>query len=365
MIEFKKLLTSLGVITLLLAVTATAVGATATLSMSKTYGLPGASITVSGSGYAATETVTIKLGTVTLGTATTSSGSFSKSVTIPTTMTPGTYLMTATGATSGVVDSGNFKVLAPTLVVNPSSGVPGTVTNVSGSQFHAGETINVYNSTTLLGTTTATSTGTFAVNITIPASAPTGTFSLKAVGASSGIEALGSFKVTSYPLTLSKTYGLPGAIISVSGSGYAATESVTIKLGTVVLATVTTSSGAFSTSVTIPLTMAPGTYLMTATGATSGHVDSANFKVLAPTLVLNPSSGLPGTVTSVSGSQFMAGETITIKIGSTILGTTTASSTGTFSKSVTIPSSLAIGTYTVTATGGTSKIEAMGKFTVN
>jgi hypothetical protein len=365
MIKSKKLFTFLGVLALLLALTTTQVLAAATLTLSKSYGLPGVVITVSGSGYAATETVTIKLGTVILGTATTSAGAFSKSVTIPSTMAPGTYLMTATGATSGVIDQATFKVLAPNLTVNPSSGLAGTVTTVSGTQFHAGETITIMHSTTILGTTTATLTGTFSKSVTIPSTAATGTFSLKAVGGTSGILALGSFKVLANPLTLSKTYGLPGAVIGVSGSGYAATETVVIKLGTVILGSVTTSAGAFSTTVTIPLTMAPGTYLMTATGQTSGHVDQATFKVLAPTLVLNPSSGLPGTVTTVSGSKFAAGETITIKLGTTILGTTTATSTGTFSKSVTIPSTLAIGTYTITATGGTSKILALGKFTVN
>ncbi len=365
MIESRKIFGFLGVLTFLLAVTATQVLAAGTITLSKTYGLPGAVITVSGSGYAATETVTIKLGTTTLGTATTSSGSFSKSVTIPSTMAPGTYVMSGTGATSGIVASAKFKVLAPPLTVSPSSGPAGTVVSVGGTKFAAGETVTIKHSTTVLGTTTATPTGTFSTSVTIPATAAAGTFSLSAVGGTSGILALGSFKVLANPLTLSKTFGLPGAVIGVSGSGYAATEMVTIKLGTTILGTATTSAGAFSTTVTIPLTATPGTYLMTATGATSGHVDQATFKVLAPPLTLSPSAGLPGSVTTVSGTQFGAGETVTIKLGATILGTVTTTLTGTFSKSVTIPATTAIGTYTISATGGTSKIEALGKFTVN
>ncbi len=365
MIEYRKTVGFLGVLLFLLAVTTTQVLAAGIITLSKTYGLPGVAITVSGSGYAASETVTIKLGTTTLGTATTSAGAFSKSVTIPSTQAPGTFAMSATGATSGIVASVNFKVLAPTLTVSPSSGPAGTVIAVSGSKFAAGETITIKFGTTILGTTTATSTGTFSASVTIPSTAAVGTYTIYAKGGTSKIEAQGKFVVQSNPLSLSKTYGLPGIVITVSGSGYAATETVTIKLGTTTLGTATTSGGSFSTSVTIPSTQAPGTYTMTATGATSGHVDQATFKVFAPTLTVTPSSGLPGTVVTVSGTQFAVGETITIKFGTTILGTTTATPTGSFSKSVTIPSTAAVGTYTIYANGGTSKIEATGKFTVN
>ncbi len=365
MLTNKKLLTFLGVFALLLAVTTSQVLAAGTITLSKTYGLPGTVMTVSGSGFAATETVSIKFDTTTIGSATTSSGAFSASVTIPSTATPGTHSIIATGATSGYIASAAFKVLAPNLTISPTSGLPGVVISVSGTQFGASEIVTIKLSTTILGTATASSTGAFTASVTIPASTAPATYTISATGGTTGIEALGKFTVLNpNVLTLSKSYGPPGTVLTVSGSGYAATETVTIKLGTVTLGTATTASGAFSTSVTVPVSMIPGSYTMTGTGGTSGHVDSAAFKVTYPPLTLNPTSGTAGTSVSVSGIDFAAAEVVTLTFDTTTVGTVTTSSTGTFTKSITVPSSAAVGSHTITATGGTSKIVESGKYSV-
>ncbi len=364
MIAYKKILGSLGVLVLLLAVTTSQVLAAATLTLSKSSGLPGVIITVSGSGFASSEKVTIRLSATILGTATTVSGAFSKSVTIPLTTVPGSYAISATGSTSGAIAVAAFTVLAPpSLTLSKSSGLPGTVITASGSGYASTETVTIKLGLTVLGTATTVS-GAFSKSITIPLTTVPGAYTITATGATSGHVDSAPFKVLIAPtLTLSKGFGPPGAVITASGKGFATTEIVTIKLGLITLGTVTSINGAFAKSVTIPLTAVPGTFTMTATGATSLHADSAPFKVVPPSLTLTPTSGLPGILIKVSGKDYAATETVTIMFDTTAIGVA-ATTAGAFSMSVKIPATATVGVHTITGTGGTSKIVESAHFTV-
>lgn len=82
-------------------------------------------------------------------------------------------------------------------------------------------------------------------------------------------------------------------------------------------------------------------------------------------LVLNPAAGTPGTAVSATGSGFQPGELITIFFsGYGIVATTFAvNSTGSFATQFNVPN-VPPATYTVTATGATSRIAASAPFQV-
>lgn len=74
-----------------------------------------------------------------------------------------------------------------------------------------------------------------------------------------------------------------------------------------------------------------------------------------PAVATNTSSTTPGGSMTVTGSNFVPNETITLTLHSTpvTLGTTSASASGTFSVTVTIPSDTTPGTHTILASGAT------------
>jgi hypothetical protein len=60
---------------------------------------------------------------------------------------------------------------------------------------------------------------------------------------------------------------------------------------------------------------------------------------------------LSGTGIVILGGGFASGESVSITAGTTVLASATANTRGAFSAAATLPSALAIGPYTITATG--------------
>jgi hypothetical protein len=87
-------------------------------------------------------------------------------------------------------------------------------------------------------------------------------------------------------------------------------------------------------------------------------------------LTINPTSGPPGTSVSVVGSGFAPNETIKLFIhydGTTrtkFLESVTASPTGGFSTTVTVPPDAPIGGSKIKAVGQTSRIVVRSRFTI-
>src|SRR2546428_8273341 len=162
-------------------------------------------------------------------------------------------------------------------------------------------------------------------------------------------------------LSLSPTSGPTGITVNISGSNFAANSAITISYDNASIATTpttitTTSTGSFTGSITIPSSSAAGAHTVKAIEA-SNHPASAQFIVTAtpvPAITLNPTSGPTGTTVNISGSNFAANSGITISYDNAGIATTpttiTTTSTGSFTGSITIPSSSAAGTHTVKAT---------------
>jgi methionine-rich copper-binding protein CopC len=262
--------------------------------------------------------------------------------------------------TQAPTDTPTFSVILGLAV---SEGVPGTTTELSGSGFAARETITITGPDGgVVTTVSGRGTGSFQTRVTIPTDAAAGTYTFTVAGETSGAVGTVAFQVVPPPppvLSLSVGEGTPGTTTELSGSGFAARETITITGpdGDVVTTASGRGTGSFTTRVTIPAEVAAGAYTFTVAGETSGAVGTVDFLVTTPpppVLSLSVSEGMAGT-TELSGSGFAPRETITITgPDGEVVTTASGRGTGSFTTRVTIPADAAAGTYTYTVAGETS-----------
>jgi len=162
--------------------------------------------------------------------------------------------------------------------------------------------------------------------------------------------------ITVAPRTVSR-----GSVILVSGAGFTANETITLTIDSVstpaVLAKATSAGLLPSTGLPIPYSLAPGRYVVTATGATSKKSASSaiNVRALAPRIATSTRTVAPGTMVRMTGRDFAAGELVTLSLNGEALVTSptpiTTTADGTFSASLRIPSTLLRGSNTLSAIG--------------
>jgi LPXTG-motif cell wall-anchored protein len=96
-----------------------------------------------------------------------------------------------------------------------------------------------------------------------------------------------------------------GASLTVTGSGFGASENVAIRVGGINLATARTdASGAFTQSITLPSDLT-GTQTVTGVGQTSGATASATITISA-TKAAGGGGGLPNTGAAILGTSLVA-----------------------------------------------------------
>ncbi len=170
---------------------------TAILSAAPATDSPGATVTLTGSGFAAGESVGIYsnstsanlLDTVTA----TPDGAVSATVRVPS-LPYGASSFVAVGASSSKLAVAPYSV-TPALGLSSKSGLPGTNVKAAGYGFQPGETVNLVwdNPRVALGNPIADPLGSFsgvgAASIQIPASAPPGPHAVLAQSATSGATA--------------------------------------------------------------------------------------------------------------------------------------------------------------------------------
>jgi hypothetical protein len=130
---------------------------------------------------------------------------------------------------------------------------------------------------------------------------------------------------------------------------------------------VTSSGGSFSATFIVSGLLVGGPHSVIATDASLNSA-GAIFTVIAPAIMLNPISGLGGDTVQVTGTNFAATSTITIKFDgstqTTVPSPITSTSGGSFSATFQVPRNTAAGAHLVKAIdagGGT----ASAVFTVN
>ncbi|MDE1879917.1 MAG: PKD domain-containing protein [Euryarchaeota archaeon] len=318
------------------------------VSASPDTGQPGSAFTVSGSGYAASGSITVTwFGGGTLCTATaTTSGSFSCAATVPAGATSGTHSVVASDGTHSA--SVPFYVATPALTVSSPSGAVGIPLTFSGTAFTATSsyTLTWSGGTACSGTTSAS--GTFSCSFTVPTGTSPAGYTFTAKDAASLTASVG-FTVTTPGVAVSVPGAPPGVEVFLNGVGFSPGVALTVTWAPGTACSLTTSSlGGFTCNFVIPGGTAAGTYAFRATDAYGASATVGFYVTGAPGLTLNPTVGIVGDSVSFTAGGYVVGSNVAISwTGGSVCGGT-ADSQGSMSCSFTVPAEPA-GTYTFTA----------------
>jgi hypothetical protein len=263
--------------------------AAAGISLSTSSGAIATGTTVSGSGFNANTTVRIFFGSgsgnLLASQSTDGSGNLpGVGVTIPN-VTAGTYDIVATDGHNRA--SASFTVPS-SLSLNPTSGGTGTGVSISGAGFLASEGVIVSwdQAANQLVTATSNGNGGFTASFNVPNGTANGNHTVFATGQSSHFTVNATFNVTGNSntgganLTISPSAGLAGSTVSLSGTGFAASEQVNISVdGGGVTSLTSDGNGNFTTNLQLSSSLGVGPHAITAAGASSGHSASVTFFV--------------------------------------------------------------------------------------
>jgi hypothetical protein len=362
------------------------------LSLSPDSGAPGSTLTVSGSGFAATYPITITWDGVALPCATSTVasdgvGSFSCATAVPSGAIGAHAVVASDGSPAanqalatywvlpGSPGSGGDRPAATcnsgcSISLSSSSGSVGTTVTVSGSSFAATAKVSVTWSPNAqaLCTSTTSSAGAFSCSFTVPP-AVQGSHTVTAADNSTPSNFnTATFSVTSQ-VTLSASSGIVGTSVTASGSGFAASSATTVTWspGSVVVcpstSTTTNSTGSFRCTFQVPSDV-QGSHTVTGTDASTNSA-AATFSVV-PSISLSAASGAVGSSLTVSGTGFAGSSSITDTFDTATVtcmqGSITTSSAGAFTCTFTVPPAV-IGAHTVAAKDASSN-SASASFTV-
>ncbi len=330
------------------------------ITLSVTSGLPGDTVTVSGTGFAGSVNVTIRFQNATYDKditpsvvpVTSSKGSFSASVTVPD-VAYGNYNISAKDAKGNVVNA-TFAVKA-TITLSPTEGPSGTVVTVTGRGFtaEAGKAITVTingSSVPVVASIKTTASGNFTGQFIIPTLAK-GNYQINATDGK--YWATASFKVTgTTAITLSPKAGKPATVVTIEGVNFTAiadTE-VTILFGTIPVGVLkTNSTGGFKGTFKVPSLPTGVTYNVTATDA-KGLKAKAQFLIALTLITLTPESGVAGSTVTVTGYGFLGNKAnVTINNNLVVMNTNVGNLAPEKGVKFIVPT-LSVGTYTVTVT---------------
>jgi len=369
---------------------------TAGLTIAPTSAKPNQTIVVTGTHFQPGEPITIDLVTLSttsrVGNATANAaGTFTaRNVKVPANTPQGIVTLVATGTTSRLSATAQLTVgvNAATLVAVPGTVRAGSAISLTGTGFIPGETATVVLTGTHLSPITLAalpigSGGSFKVNgLGIPAFIPAGSYSISALGQTSGRSAttkltvqapapsapilsiLGITHLTGQPYVLS-----PGGLVQIAGSHYPAGTVVNVALvssnGTITLGSVKSSAqGTLGPlSLSIPANTAAGTYtLETIVGGAKDASVTVKVAVLTPHITVSQSSLTAGGTVVIHGTGFAPGEQLVAALNSAALvtspATISANSSGAFTATFTVPNTITQGSNVLTVTGAISRAGA-------
>jgi hypothetical protein len=273
---------------------ATTSAAISITSPSPAQGPTGTTVTVSGSGFPGSRTLSATFGgtAVTLSgtTSTAADGSFSGSTfTVPSGLSVSTAGAHAVAFTAGTwVSPSQTFTITPSVGLSPASGHVGDTVTISGSGFAASSALTVkYDGTTQTTSpaspTTSSAGVVSSVTFTVPASVA-GSHTVSVTDGSSN-SASATFTV-SPQITLVPSTGLPRNSDTISGTGFAASKTITATFsgaGSVTLGgtTTTDANGSFSAATyTVPMVNTAGAHTVTVTDQSSNSA-AATYTVIA------------------------------------------------------------------------------------
>jgi hypothetical protein len=345
---------------------------TSSISISPANGPVGTTVLITGQGFAGTSTITVTFNGAGVSTAPSSVvsdsfGSFSCTTTVPA-ATAGAKTIRATDVSSHFA-SATFTVTTPSITLNPTGGSVGTSITVTGSNFIPNSLITIKYDTivqsTSPSTVTATSSGSFSGTISAPASA----YGSHTVSVADAVNtASGTFTINP-SIILNPSSGIVGTTITISGTGFTASKTITASFGgnsvTLSGTTTTDANGSFSAATFTVPSQTVGAKSVIVTDASTRSA-SATFMII-PAIILNPTIGDVGSTVTISGTSYNASSTMTMKYDGTTLATTpptvTTNASGAFSCTFIVPVST-YGLHSISATDSSSNT-ASTQFTVN
>jgi hypothetical protein len=310
-------------------------------------------ITISGTGFAASQSVTIYLDDASAGSATTDSvGTVSQtSFTVPASSW-GSHTIRIQDA------SGNYATASlstkQSITLAPASGPIGTKVTVSGNGFNANAAITITLDDVPITTAVITDTkGSFSTILDIPASSG-GAHQIKASDGTNTDTRI--FTVTA-TMSVNPTSGYVGTKVTVNGSGFLASLSVSITFNNVLVKTVSADAkGSFTTNFEVPA-QGGGTYKIRASDG--ANVKDVDFTVTTSATIIPATSttspGYVGMAITITGVGFMPGRPVTITYDGKQVATAVVASDGGFSVTFNAPASRS-GAHTVSASDGTNNI---------
>ncbi|MBI4778692.1 hypothetical protein HY792_07235, partial [Candidatus Desantisbacteria bacterium] len=318
-------------------------------------GTVGRTVTVSGNGFGKSHTIRVKFGNTSsmVLTSSTSNGSFITNFTVDEQIYGSTQVL-------GYDDTDNvnasyqqlFTIKPNITLVSPKSGTVDTIVQVTGNGFGGGESVRIkFGTTETIATTLSTGTGYFETTFTVD-NQSIGINTITAIGSSTGQQAATyTFRVVPMLTAITPASGTIGIVITISGTGYKASETVHVGFGTTPTIVITTAAGngtlyaTFTTNAQVY-----GTQAVRATGLSSGGTATINFRVLPHITKVSPSTGIVGTIVTVYGDGFGSIDTLNILFGTQeIVATRTTEIDGSFGTVTFVVGFQPFGSTTVTA----------------
>ena len=331
-------------------------------------------VTVQGSGFPANATVTILFGSYAASQtlSASSTGYINGAVTVPASIPVGSYYVT--GSDSGgsspnylyqftVSSSTNTRQITS---LSTYTGVAGqTQVTVQGSGFPAYATVTIlFGSYGASQTLSASSTGYINGAVTVPASIPVGSYYV--TGSDSGGSSpnyLYQFTVsgstnTRQIISLSTLSGVAGQTsVTVQGTGFQNNVPVTVTFGGVAASpALYATNGTIYGYVTVPASLPAGSYYVSASDSGGNAPNyTYQFTVTSGTTgrvitSLSTLSGVAGqTSVTVQGTGFQNNVPVTVTFGGVAASPVLYATNGAISGAVTVPASLTVGSYYVSA----------------
>ncbi|MFA6427350.1 MAG: hypothetical protein WCW16_02805 [Candidatus Magasanikbacteria bacterium] len=329
------------------------------ISPSTYYIAPGQTLTISGTGFAPSEVISLAMNNSTpITTIASSTGDFTDAGPFVAPLSGNGIHIVATGQSSGVsatVDIGLaalYPLVTPDMWYVPS----GSDITFSGNGFAPNETVTASTDDQNLGTVATDMTGSF-INLVVPTGFGidrqiiytfTGADSNAVTQITITIAALQPF------IFLDSYYASPGSTIYASGIGFGPNEQVSVYIGNSVMTATSDSTGMISsTPIIIPLGLTGPAADITMTGNTS-NASAHTMVTLAPFLTqVSPSTWYttPGSAVVFTGTGFAANEQVNIVLNNIDAGTAQADAQGNFvSTGITIPITSAQAHFVLTGT---------------
>ena len=302
-------------------------------------------------------------------------GSFTTTITVPSSPSSGFSVLAATGQSSQLTATYPLTIYAQTLTLAPLSGAANSMLTMSAYGFAPNENVNFYwnNGTSPVLTSTTNSSGYVApIAYTVPVGTVPGTYIVSAVGQTSQVTITNTYTVVAPTIRLTRTSSGVGAQVAVVGAGYTASELVDILwnytgpgTGTIIATVSSGYSGDVHATFTVPMTMT-GAYPVAAVGRTSQDV-SQNTLTVNNELDLSAVTAPPGMNVTATGMGFAANEAVNIywnSVTGPLLASVIADGNGIISQVVTVPPNATSGSNSVVSVGQSSQITFIAPLTV-